>query len=55
MVKVIKIAAVSCVANGYMLGGVGLGFWVSGKLGSAWVGARGGAWVDAWWGGGGVG
>ena len=40
---VIWLAAVSCVADGYMLGGVGLGFWLTGNPGRAWVGA----WVSA--------
>ena len=29
-------AAVSCILNGYMSGGVGLWFWMTGKLGRAW-------------------
>ena len=34
-----KIAAVSCSPVGYRLGGVKMGFWLTGKLGRAWVGA----------------
>ena len=30
-------AAVSCVTSVYWLGGVGLGSWLTGKLGRAWV------------------
>ena len=33
------VAAVSCSPVGYRLGGVGFGFWLTGKLGRAWVGA----------------
>ena len=51
-------AAVSCSPDVYRLGGVGLGFWLTGKLGRAWVGSWHGAWVHGWvmwwsWGGGG--
>ena len=42
------IAAVSCSPDEYRLGGAGLGFWLTGKLGSAWVSAWVGAWVGAW-------
>ena len=49
----ICIAAVFCVAGVYWSGGVGLGFWLTGKLGCAWVGAwvaaRGGARVVVVW------
>ena len=31
------LAAVSCSANGYKLGGAGLGFWLTGKPRCAWV------------------
>ena len=37
-------AAVSCSANVAWLAGTGLGFWLTGKLGRAWVGA----WVSVW-------
>ena len=37
------MAAVSCSPDAYRLGGVGFGFWLTGKLGHAWVGA----WVSA--------
>ena len=30
------LAAVSCSPDAYQLGGVGFGFWLTGKLGSAW-------------------
>ena len=39
------LAAVSCSAVPYRLGGVGFVFWMTGKLGRAWVGAWVGAWV----------
>ena len=43
------IAAVSCSAHGAMLGGVGLGFWLTGKLCRACYQCMGrcmgGAWV----------
>ena len=47
-----KIAAVSCSPNGYRLGGVKFGFWLTGKLGRAWVVAwvHGGDVVMMWWG-----
>ena len=32
----------------YSSAGMGLGFWLMGQLGRAWVGAWGGAWVDGW-------
>ena len=35
-------AAVSCSADTVRLGGVGFGFWLTGKLGHAWVSA----WVE---------
>ena len=38
-------AAVSCSPVPYRLGGVGFGFWLTGKLGRAWVGAWHGVWV----------
>ena len=54
-----KIAAVSCSPNGYRLGGVKFGFWLTGKLGRAWhrcmaflVGPAGPCMVHgigAWW------
>ena len=37
-------AAVSCSLNGAMLGGVGFGFWLTGKLGRAWYRCMCGAW-----------
>ena len=37
-------AALSCSLTGPRLGGAGLGFWLMGKLGRAWVGA----WVPGW-------
>ena len=37
-------AAVSCSPVTPMLGGVGFGFWLTGKPGRAWVGALVGAW-----------
>ena len=40
----VTVAAVSCSPDSYLLGGIGLGFWVMGKPGRAWVGA----WVGAW-------
>ena len=56
-------AAVSCSLTAYTLGGVGLGFWLTGKLGSASVVHGVGAWrvhgvcmvvvvmlVMVWWG-----
>ena len=33
------LAAVSCSLSAYRLGGVKLGFWLTGRLGRAWVGA----------------
>ena len=36
-------AAVSCSPDAYQLGGVGLGFWLTGKLGRVWVDS----WVGA--------
>ena len=39
----VKTAAVSCSPIPYYPAGVGLGFWLTGKLGHAWVGA----WVGA--------
>ena len=44
----VNTAAVSCSANAYRLGGVGLGSGMMGKLGRAWVGAWVGAWHGAW-------
>ena len=38
------LAAVSCSASLYDSGGAGLGIWLMGKLGHAWVGV----WVSAW-------
>ena len=39
-IKFVKsIAAVSCNPDVYKLGGAGLRFWLTGKLGRAWVGA----------------
>ena len=35
----IGIAAVSCSPDAFRLGGVGFGFWLTGKLGPAWVSA----------------
>ena len=35
--ELIRPAAVSCSATGHRLGGAGLGFWFTGKLGCAWV------------------
>ena len=40
--------AVSCSPDAYMLGGVGLGYGMTGKLGCAWVGAWVSAWDGAW-------
>ena len=37
-------AAVPCSPDAYQLGGVGLGFWLMGKLGRVWVDAYVGAW-----------
>ena len=44
-------AAVSCCLNTPRLGGVKFWFWLTGKLGCAWVGAWVGAWVvhGIWW------
>ena len=39
------IAAVSCSLNVSRLGGVKMGFWLTGKLGRAWVGTWHGAWM----------
>ena len=38
-------AAVSCSPDVYRLGGVGFGFWLTGKQGRAWHRCMGGAWV----------
>ena len=35
----VALAAVSCSPTWCRLGGAGLGFWLTGKLGRAWVGA----------------
>ena len=45
-------AAVSCSPDTPQLSRARLGFWLTGKLGHAWVGA----WVHGWmmWGGGGL-
>ena len=40
----VSIAAVWCSDDMAMLGGVGFGFWLTGKLGRACVGAWRGAW-----------
>ena len=37
-------AAVSCSPVPYRFGGVGFGFWLTGKLGRAWHWCMGGAW-----------
>ena len=42
------LAAVSCSLSVPRLGGVKFGFWLTGKLGRAWVGAWVGAWRGAW-------
>ena len=45
------MAAVSCSPGVYKLPATGLGIWLTGKLGCAWVGARVGAWhgcMGAW-------
>ena len=39
-----EAAAVSCSADGAMLGGVKMGLGSTGKLGRAWHGCMGGAW-----------
>ena len=41
------VAAISCSAMSYRLGRVGFGFWLTGKLGCAWIGAWFGAWDGA--------
>ena len=41
-------AAVSCSPNAVMLGRVGFGFWLMGRLGRAWVGACVGAFNGVW-------
>ena len=52
----VNTAAVSCSPVGYRLGGVGFGFWLTGKLRLAWVGAwhrcmGGGCGIPSgWWG-----
>ena len=40
--KLEQLAAVSCSPMSYRLGRVGFGFWLTGKLGRAWV------WFCAW-------
>ena len=42
------VAAESCSLSVPMLGGVGLGLGLTGKLGRAWVGEWVGAWHGAW-------
>ena len=39
MITLQEIAAVWCSPDVAMLGGVKMGFWLTGKLGRAWVGA----------------
>ena len=39
------VAAVSCSPDAYRFGGVGFGFWLTGKLGRAWHRCMDGAWV----------
>ena len=43
-------AAISCSPDVSRFGGAGLGFWLTGKLGRAWVGAWVGAWMVWCWG-----
>ena len=48
ILKCYKSAAVSFSPDAYRLGGVKIGFWLTGKLGRAWVDAWCGAWHGAW-------
>ena len=43
--RIERVAAVSCSSNGARVDGVRFGFWLTGKLGRAWHGCMGGAWV----------
>ena len=56
MSAMIWSAALSCSPVPYRFSGAGFGVWLTGKLGSAWVGAWRGAWcwcrvwcIGAWW------